>query len=204
MAVEYFSEAMTLMECENIERTVAEMDKVRDQAMLSYEYAIQEQKWEQAVLAKKLKIMATIVLHSAEKKTNTIIPFHVLKDNTKMTIAAVIEKDLKETLDLPNKIKSKRWLPMSDRRKEWAQNLVHEIMKPTYWPAPPTIHRGLEWPQCLNCLSVCSLFSVGKFSNSSPHPPLLARSPDNSQIQCRLPLVNISVTALTGAAHEAL
>ena len=33
-----------------------------------------------------------------------------------------------------------------------------------YWPAPPTIHRGLEWPQYLNslsvlCLSVC-LFSV--------------------------------------------
>ena len=24
-----------------------------------------------------------------------------------------------------------------------------------YWPAPPTIHRGLEWPQCLNCLFVC-------------------------------------------------
>merc|ERR1711873_327223 len=25
-----------------------------------------------------------------------------------------------------------------------------------YWPALPTIHRGLEWPQCLNCsLSVC-------------------------------------------------
>ena len=25
-----------------------------------------------------------------------------------------------------------------------------------YWPAPPTIHRGLEWPQFLNCsLSVC-------------------------------------------------
>ena len=20
-----------------------------------------------------------------------------------------------------------------------------------YWPAPPKIHRGLEWPQCLNC-----------------------------------------------------
>merc|ERR1712243_299895 len=37
------------------------------------------------------------------------------------------------------------------------------------WPAPPTIHRGLEWPQFLNslivlCLSVCSL-SVCKFSN---------------------------------------
>ena len=31
-----------------------------------------------------------------------------------------------------------------------------------YWAAPPTIHRGLEWPQCLNCLFfvcliVCSL-----------------------------------------------
>merc|ERR1712243_156870 len=30
------------------------------------------------------------------------------------------------------------------------------------WPAPPTIHRGLEWPQFLNslsvlCLLVCSL-----------------------------------------------
>ena len=26
------------------------------------------------------------------------------------------------------------------------------------WPAPPTIHRGLEWPQFLNCsLSVCLL-----------------------------------------------
>ena len=39
-----------------------------------------------------------------------------------------------------------------------------------YWPAPLTIHRGLEWPQFLNCsLSACSrsacLFSVGKFSN---------------------------------------
>ena len=38
-----------------------------------------------------------------------------------------------------------------------------------YWPAPPTIHRGLEWPQFLNslfsdCLFVCSLL-VGKFSN---------------------------------------
>ena len=21
-----------------------------------------------------------------------------------------------------------------------------------YWPAPPSIHRGLEWPQCLNRL----------------------------------------------------
>merc|ERR1712115_328789 len=37
------------------------------------------------------------------------------------------------------------------------------------WPTPPTIHRGLEWPQFLNCsvffvcLIVC-LFSVGKFS----------------------------------------
>jgi len=74
LAVEYFSEAMTLMECEDIERTVAAMDKVRDQAMLSYQYAIQEQKWEQAVLAKKLKIMSTIILYSADKKTNTIIP----------------------------------------------------------------------------------------------------------------------------------
>merc|ERR1712115_712258 len=43
------------------------------------------------------------------------------------------------------------------------------------WPAPPTIHRGLEWPHCLNCLSVClsvCLFSVGKYSHFSPHPPL--------------------------------
>ena len=38
-----------------------------------------------------------------------------------------------------------------------------------YWPAPPTIHRGLEWPQCLNCLfSVClivCLFSVCLWAN---------------------------------------
>ena len=41
--------------------------------------------------------------------------------------------------------------------------------KMQYWPAPPTIHRGFEWPQFLNslivlCLFVC-LFSVCKFSN---------------------------------------
>merc|ERR1712114_82910 len=24
-----------------------------------------------------------------------------------------------------------------------------------YWPAPPSIHRGLEWPQCLNSLFDC-------------------------------------------------
>ena len=38
-----------------------------------------------------------------------------------------------------------------------------------YWPAPPSIHRGLEWPQSLNRLSVLCL-CVCKFSNfSSPH-----------------------------------
>ena len=38
-----------------------------------------------------------------------------------------------------------------------------------YWPALPTIHRGLEWPQFLNCsLSVClfvCLIVLCKFSN---------------------------------------
>ena len=27
-----------------------------------------------------------------------------------------------------------------------------------YWPAPPTIHRGLEWPQFLNCSLFDCLF----------------------------------------------
>merc|ERR1712121_299865 len=41
-----------------------------------------------------------------------------------------------------------------------------------YWPATPSIHRGLEWPQCLNSVSVCSLL-VSKFSNFFLfHPPL--------------------------------
>merc|ERR1712240_622457 len=37
-----------------------------------------------------------------------------------------------------------------------------------YWPAPSSIHRGLEWPQCLNSVSVCLLdcsLSGSKFSN---------------------------------------
>merc|ERR1712240_15223 len=43
-----------------------------------------------------------------------------------------------------------------------------------YWPAPPSIHRGLEWPQSLNRLLVCLIvlcsLSGSKFSNfSSPH-----------------------------------
>ena len=33
-----------------------------------------------------------------------------------------------------------------------------------YWPAPPTIHRGLEWPQFLNSLIVC-LFVLCLFSD---------------------------------------
>jgi len=132
LALKHFSTAMTAMEFEDIEQTVAEMDKVRDQAMLSYEYSIPEQKWEQAVLATKLKIMSTIIKYSADKTSNTIIPFHVLKDNSKKKIAAEIEKDVIETLDLPQKIKSKRWIPMSDKRKLWAQNLANEILMPTY------------------------------------------------------------------------
>ena len=67
--------------------------------------------------------------------------------------------------------------------------LCHKYRNMQYWPALPTIHRGLEWPQCLNCwpafpemtlgdkvASVFELFSVlcslfvlclivGKFSN---------------------------------------
>ena len=70
------------------------------------------------------------------------------------------------------------------------------------WPAPPTIHRGVEWSQFLNCSLFVCLFVclfvlcliVGKFSNysshpplnkifsnSSPHPPLLARPPEYLQ-----------------------
>merc|ERR1712082_511876 len=30
----------------------------------------------------------------------------------------------------------------------------------SYWPTPSSIHRGLEWPQCLNRLLDCSLFFV--------------------------------------------
>ena len=45
-----------------------------------------------------------------------------------------------------------------------------------YWPATPSIHRGLEWPQCLNSVSVCLFFAcvfVSKFSNFFLfHPPL--------------------------------
>ena len=62
-----------------------------------------------------------------------------------------------------------------------------------YWPAPSSIHRGLEWSQSLNRLSVWLFFvlclCVSKFSHfSSPHPPfkvlsplLLARSPEYPQ-----------------------
>ena len=47
--------------------------------------------------------------------------------------------------------------------------VILEVIIYIYWPAPPTIHRGLEWPQFLNslivlCLSVLCL-CVGKFSH---------------------------------------
>ena len=42
----------------------------------------------------------------------------------------------------------------------------------SYWPAPSSIQRGLEWSQSLNRLSVCSM-CVCKFSHFSLfHPPL--------------------------------
>jgi len=146
LALKYFSTAMTAMEFENIKQAVAVMDKVNDQAMLAYEYSIPEQKWEQAVLAKKLKIMATTILHSADEKSNTIIPFHVLKDNSKKMIAVEIEKDVIEAVDLPKKIKSKRWLPMSDREKKWSQNLANEILMPAY----QYLSHGFGWSSPLS------------------------------------------------------
>ena len=61
-----------------------------------------------------------------------------------------------------------------------------------YWPAPSSIHRGLEWSQCLNRLIACSLFFVCLEANflifllltSSfivLSPLLLARSPEYPQ-----------------------
>ena len=42
-----------------------------------------------------------------------------------------------------------------------------------YWAAPPTIHRGLEWPQCLNCLFfVCLIVCL---SANWPAPPTIHR-----------------------------
>ena len=44
----------------------------------------------------------------------------------------------------------------------------------TCWPAPPSIHRGLEWPQCLNrlivlCLLVCLSANFLHFIHFSFH-----------------------------------
>ena len=63
---------------------------------------------------------------------------------------------------------------------KFSQDFLYSANREWNWPAPPSIHRGLEWPQCLNhllvYLFVCLiawLFSVCKFSHfSSPHPPL--------------------------------
>ena len=55
-----------------------------------------------------------------------------MSDDSKKMIAAEIEKDVNEILDLPKKIKSKSWLPMMKTKKEWANNLVAEILQPSY------------------------------------------------------------------------
>jgi len=67
-------------------------------------------------------------------------------------------------------------------------SILHLLPKKQFnWPAPPSIHRGLEWPQSLNrffvCLLDCSLFGSKSSNFSSPHlllyrlsPLLLARS----------------------------
>merc|ERR1712240_123967 len=60
-----------------------------------------------------------------------------------------------------------------------------------YWPAPPSIHRGLEWPQSLNRLFDCSLlvcvsanfliFLLLILLFIVLSPLLLAHSPDDPQ-----------------------
>ena len=61
------------------------------------------------------------------------------------------------------------------------------------WPAPPKIHRGLEWPQCLNC----SVFFVLCLSSNFlilllillywPAPPTIHRGVEWSQfLKCSL------------------
>ena len=54
------------------------------------------------------------------------------------------------------------------------KNVIQFVRAYNYnWPAPPTIHRGLEWPQFLNCsLLDCSLLDCKQifsffFSSSS-------------------------------------
>ena len=59
-----------------------------------------------------------------------------------------------------------------EQLKNWEQLCPLRILRSVqYWPAPPTIHRGLEWPQFLNCLSVLCLFSVLiKLARSPEYP----------------------------------
>ena len=40
-----------------------------------------------------------------------------------------------------------------------------KVLAPSFWPAPPTIHRGLEWRQFLNSLFSVCLFSVCLWAN---------------------------------------
>ena len=93
LAVDFFVKAMCRLENENISGTIEDITKVRDHAMQAFRYAEGQgpkiEHLKSSVLAKSLTIVAEILLES--NNNQTILPFSLLDERKKRTIASLIE-----------------------------------------------------------------------------------------------------------------
>ena len=93
LAVDFFVKAMCRLENENISGTIEDITKVRDHAMQAFRYAEGQgpkiEHLKSSVLAKSLTIVAEILLES--NNNQTIVPFSLLDERKKRTIASLIE-----------------------------------------------------------------------------------------------------------------
>ena len=97
LALDFFGKALRHMENESIPGLIKEMEKVKDHAMQAFHYVEGQgpktANLKSAVLAKQLVILAEILILSYDGKT--IVPFSLLKKETKRTIGSLVEDEIR-------------------------------------------------------------------------------------------------------------
>ena len=96
LAVDFLGKAMRHMEHEDISATIKEMEKVRDHAMQAFLYSAGQgpssDNLKSAVLVKQLIILSEVLTKSV--KNDAIVPFSLLDEKNKRTIASLIEDEV--------------------------------------------------------------------------------------------------------------
>ena len=134
LAVDFFGKAMRHMENENVLETIEEIKKVKDHAMQAFLYTKGQgpsiENLKSAVMAKQLVVQSEILVQSV--RNNAIIPFSLLDEKKKRTIASLIEDEVTSMQRFHDSHTFSMFTRNKAEKAKKKQDIMDQLLKPAY------------------------------------------------------------------------